>query len=340
MVKKRRGGRNNIVSAVKRAKVKRSKTLEKILCRQQALFAKSECLEEAFFMIDHSIDAHDRFVHYTTLPRLAQKVESKRWWLTRSDSDCLNDVQEAKKFGNPELLCRMYQSSFSYGTGAESAAMWGLYCHGDPLGVMISLSGVAMREWFEEIRFKKSEVCLEYTKATAKHGRHVKLAKKQIEFADARDVIYAATDFANNSVRLKNRKTRSHILRWFDTRTKKIENLAQEINVKKFTGWIKDAEWWQENESRIAVRVKNVDGELPLNISVNIPDSVLKSMIVTLSPWLKAEQYDEISAKIRTLVRGLHDGTVPSHIVSPSVLTGALESWRIRYSGYAKGGLS
>lgn len=120
------------------------------------------------------------------------------------------------------------------------------------------------------------------------------------------------------------------MLRWFDTRTMKIEDLEQEINIDKFTGWIKDAEWWQENESRIAVRLKNVNERLPDNIYINIPDSVLKSMRFTLSPWLKEGQYDDFSGKIRALVMELHDNELPKKLVSPSVLTGALESWRDR----------
>ena len=304
--------------------------------KQKECFAKSETLKEAFFMADRGISAHNRFVHYTTLSRVIQIITSGCWWLTRANNDRLNDAQEAKKYGNPELLSRMYQASFSYGS-SESAAMWGLYCPGNPFRVMISLDGEAMRKWFAEIRGKKSRICLEYPATTRKPSRHVVLKKSQIDYVDARDVIYAATDFAGPSCRGKNR---SNTLFWFGARTEKIENLTQEINTDGFTGWIKDSEWRQENESRIAVRVKNINEELPDYLSVSIPDFVLKSMRFTLSPWFDEKLYDDITDMILALVMNVHEKKPSKKIVFKSVITGALEAWRERYNGHMKNGTS
>lgn len=301
--------------------------------KQWQCFAASETLEEAFFMADRGIDLHKSFVHYTTLSRLVQIVTSGRWWLTRCNTDGLNDVQEAKKYGNPELLGRMYQASFAYGS-AESAAMWGLYCPGNPFGIMISLGGNAMRDWFSEIRNKKSKFNLEYNKALGKHGRHLELNKRQIDIADARDVIYASTDFGHIVHRRRGSKHRSNSLFWFDMFTNEIEDLEQEINADRFSGWIKDYEWRQENESRIAVRVKNINGKLPDYLSINVTDSVFKSMHITLSPWLREEYYAEVENVVRALFMKMHDEKLPDGLVSRSGLTGALESWRERYCGY------
>ena len=303
--------------------------------RQKECFAKSKTLEEAFFMVNRGICAHGRFVHYTTLSRVAQIVASGRWWLTRSDSDRLNDLQEARKFGNPELLGRMYQASFAYGS-TESAAMWGLYCPGDPFGVMISLNGAAMNKWFDEIRRKKSKVCLEYDRATAKHGRHVELTRGQIDIADARDVIYASTDFKHTSQRCRGRKKRNNKLFWCDMSTDRIDDLEQEISDDKFSGWVKDSEWRQENESRIAIRVKNINGKLPNHLSLDMPETVLKSMSFTLSTWLKEEFYCEVENVVRALFMKMHNEKLPDRIVKRSGLTGALESWRERYYGYLR----
>ena len=310
---------------------KLSKRQRQIL-NQLERFAESESLEKAFLKVNRGIDFHGRFVHYTKLSRVVQMFESGRWWLTRADSDSLNDVQEARKYGNPELLGRMYQASFSYGS-AENAAMWGLYCPGDPFGVMISIDGKAMREWFAEIRSKKCDARLEYPETKAKPGKHVNLSKTEIDCADARDVIYAATKFADTPFREKNR---SDILCWCGAMTDEIDGLAQEIKDDKFTGWIKDYEWRQENESRIALRVKNVAGKLPNHLSIKIPDSVIKAMRFTLSPWLKDEYYDETHNVIRALTMKHHPEKIPENLVSRSVITGALESWRNRYQGSVK----
>ena len=303
--------------------------------KQKMCFAKSRTLKEAFFMADHGICAHGRFLHYTTLSGVAQIVESGRWWLTRSDFDRLNDVQEAKKFGDSEIIGRTYQASFAYGS-AESAAMWGLYCPGNPLGVMISLDGNEMRKWFAEIWRKKSKVCLEYDRATATHGRQVELTRGQIDMADARDVIYAATDFNHGDCRCQGRKHRSNKLFWFDMSTEEIDDLEQEIQGGKFCGWMKDYEWRQENESRIAVRVKSISGKLPNHLSLNIPEAVLKSMRFTLSPWLKEEFYGEVENVLCALFMKMHNKKLPNNIVARSGLTGALELWRERYHGYLR----
>ena len=283
-------------------------------------------------MVDRGIDSHGRFVHYTKLSRVVQILESERWWLTRADSDSLNDVQEARKYGNAELLGRMYQASFSYGS-AENAAMWGLYCPGDPFGVMISIDGEAMREWFAEIRCKKCDARLEYPETKTKPGKHVNLSKTEIDHADARDVIYVATKFADTPYREKNR---SDILYWYGVQTEEIAGLEQEIKDDKFTGWIKDYEWRQENESRIAVCVKDIARKLPNRLSIKIHDSVLESMRFTLSPWLKDEYYDETYNVIRALTLKQHSEKIPGTLISRSVITGALESWRNRYQGSVK----
>lgn len=305
---------------------------QQLALKQKECFVKSEGLEEAFLMVDRGIDSHGRFVHYTKLSRVVQILESGRWWLTRADSDSLNDVQEARKYGNAELLGRMYQASFSYGS-AENAAMWGLYCPGDPFGVMISINGKAMREWFAEIRAKNCDARLEYPGTKTKLGKHHDLTKQEIDCADARDVIYAATKFPESSYREKNRRD---ILCWYGAITEKIKGLAQEIKSDKFTGWIKDYEWRQENESRIAVCVKGIAGKLPNNLSIKIHDSVLESMRFTLSPWLKDEYYDETYNVVRALTLKHHKDKTPGKLVSRSVITGALESWRNRYQGSVK----
>lgn len=301
------------------------------MLEQRLRFAQAKTLEDAFEKAGCGIGLHRRFVHYTTLSRLLQIIMSGRWWLTRSNAVQLNDVQEARKYGNSEILGRMYQASFGYGT-AESAAMWGLYCPGNPLGVMISLDGDAMIDWFGKIREKNGAFSLEYGKATGRHGRQLELENRQIDEADARDVIYAATGFSP-AAQYKGDKNRCNTLFWFDVFTTKIENLEREIKGDKFSGWMKDLEWRQENESRIAVRVKNVNGALPDHLSISVTDPVLKSMRITLSPWLREEYYAEVENVVRALFMTIHNGKLPRELVARSNLTGALEAWRERYCG-------
>ena len=306
---------------------------QKRTLRQQEYFGKSESLKEAFHMVSGGADAHERFIHYTTLSRVFQNFTTKRWWFTRSDFDRMNDTQEAKKFGCPELLSRTYQISLSYGS-AENAAMWGLYCPGDPFGVKVSMRGTAMREWFAALRKKKFAARLEYASACAKHGQHVGIGRQNIESANARDLIYVATNFSDQSK--KHRAGRQNSLCWFMAHTNAIENLSQEINEPQYTGWLKDYEWRQENETRMAIRVKGVSGKLPEHLSIDIPEDVLKSMRFTLSPWLKEEYHDEVIAGIKAMASTIHGDALPKNLVVQSAITGALESWRDRYKGNLK----
>ncbi len=65
---------------------------------------------------------HNTYQHYTTLSSVVSKILERKWWLSRSDSDALNDRQESAKFGDQELIGRTYQASFVHGA-AESAKM-------------------------------------------------------------------------------------------------------------------------------------------------------------------------------------------------------------------------
>ena len=94
-------------------------------------------------------------------------------------------VPEAPKMDDVELLARI----FALYSGTRLAE--------------VSIDGKAMTDWFEKIRNKKGTFSLEYGKATSQHGRQLELSKRQIDVADARDMLYAATDFGRAGHRRK-----------------------------------------------------------------------------------------------------------------------------------------
>jgi len=87
------------------------------------------------------------YQHYTTLSRLQAKLEGL-WYLSRGDSTRLNDAQECKKFGSPDVLSHVWESCFSAAT-AESAAMWAMYCKNSPFAVRITIPNSVMNKEHE-----------------------------------------------------------------------------------------------------------------------------------------------------------------------------------------------
>ena len=94
---------------------------------------------------------HGFYQHYTTLPSVVTKLAERRWWLTRSDSESLNDNQESLKFGKRQLHAKTYQVSFVHGA-AESAALWGLYAPENPFAIRITIPGDAMDKWVGDMQ--------------------------------------------------------------------------------------------------------------------------------------------------------------------------------------------
>jgi hypothetical protein len=290
-------------------------------------FIASETIEEAFVRGNGAILMGHNCLHYTTLSRLYQKLATKRWWLTRSDSVRLNDAQECRKYGDSELLSRTFQGSFSLGA-AESAAMWVLYNKAMPHGVMVSIGKKAMNDWRQKIKKCKMDVRLEYPSKRMIEEKSRTLSLKEVESADLRDVIYAATSFSNNKKDNYDKKRRN-TLTWLDVTTREIENLDKEITCQNVTGWIKDYEWRHENETRISVRLKKSTVKMPEHISIAIPEDVIKSMRFTLSPWLSEKCFEEVASQLRAVISPYYGGIekVPSNLVRRSSIAGALDWW-------------
>ena len=212
---------------------------------------------------------HEFYQHYTTLSSVVTKVLRGQWWLSRSDSDRINDRQESQKFGKRSVYYRTYQASFVHGT-AESAALWGLYVPEDPFAVRVTIDGDAIRKWVEFLR----------------NGQEIssKQSSCRIVEAEFRDIIYASVDFQDKD------KTRMDIKRnnglyWSEVNSKSgISTLEKDIKDERCTGWMKDYEWRHERESRLCVRIDKRREAMAMWVPVST--DLIKSMKFTFSPWL------------------------------------------------------
>ena len=155
-------------------------------------FGKAKTLSDATEIVwGKDREWHDFYQHYTTLSSVVTKLALGRWWLSRSDSDSLNDRQESLKFGKRSDYARTYQASFVHGS-SESAALWGLYVPEDPFAVRITIPCSALQEWVKSL--EPAEI-------------HSEQSTCKIDRVEFRDVIYAAVGFCDK------KKTRLDVTR-------------------------------------------------------------------------------------------------------------------------------
>lgn len=229
---------------------------------------------------------HRTYQHYTTLSSVVTKILERKWWLSRSDSDTLNDRQESAKFGDRELLGRTYQASFVHGA-AESAALWGLYQPSNPFAIRITLPGQAVQNWVKSLGEEKQIF-----------GESLKAHK--VDEVGFKDIIYAAVDFRGRKWERGDIK-RSNGLYWSEVNSKDVDGLEDEIGQKDYTGWLKDYEWRHERESRLCVRtLKTCPGKA---MWVRIDDALLSAMKFTFSPWLPSGCQDAVKGVLETALK-------------------------------------
>ena len=284
-------------------------------------FSKAPTLEKALDVVwGNNRGWHGFYQHYTTLSRVVTKLALGQWWLSRSDSDCLNDKQESLKFGKRSDYSRTYQASFVHGS-AESAALWGLYVPEDPFAVRITVPGSAIQDWVK--RLANAEIQTDQ-------------AKCRIASVDFRDVIYAAVGFRDKR-RTRLDMTRNNSLYWSEVNSpSNLPHLEDDIRDEKCSTWMKDYEWRHERESRLCVRGEKVRGAKAMWIPID--DELIFSMKFTFSPWLDQSCESEVERILKdTLVARFGKERANQFLNSKtfrrSVLQGALN---LRY-GRCKG---
>lgn len=230
---------------------------------------------------------HDFYQHYTTLSRVVTKLMERRWWLTRSDSDSLNDIQESLKFGKWILSEKTYQASFVHGA-SESAALWGLYTPEDPFAIRITISGDAIDKW----------VCGMQDGVLSGDGR---VRPRKIIYGDFKDIIYAAVAFRDKK-RTRYDVKRRNGLYWSEVNCHcDISSLEDDVRCETCTGWIKDYEWRHERESRLCLRISRSNGSKAMWIPVT--DALANNMKFTFSPWLPPERESEVERIITSALK-------------------------------------
>ena len=278
-------------------------------------FSQQNNLLDAFRLIQQRRVWHDWYQHYTTLSSVLDKIDGK-WWLTRSDSDRLNDQQEFAKFGDFKTARSLYQTSFCQGS-SEDVAMWGLYQLNNPLAIRISISGDALQKWLSTICFKEGDALSSRQKKCKALGFASNV--KYVSFGDLIYVAVANPEGKSDDFDIR----RSNSIYWNHTHGgDRIQNLQRDIASPWATAQIKDYEWRYERESRLIVRLKQANG--PRALPVDVPHELFAHARFTFSPWLPRQ----CEGAIETILKqALAKVGIESKCKTPfrrSVLQGAL----------------
>lgn len=209
------------------------------------------------------------FCHYTSLKAANSIFGSKRLWLTRMD--LLNDMKECSK--NPGLKERTYVASFA-ATPKESVAMWWMYgLAGEeenpetrPQGaepvrvpVRLALKGVALRRLVAKLQKDKDGVVLaesddkqaESEEKTSRKKQSEDKASLKVERIDFFDVLYVSNPKTKTA---KNGSRNYGQIFWNDRHANRSRfKNGLEKGAAVLDGYLKDAGWVYEGETRIAI---------------------------------------------------------------------------------------
>ena len=269
--------------------------------------------QSALELANRASTVHGGYQHYTSLSTLRKIVGDKSMWLSRLDSSSLNDSHESGKYGQGRDWRRMYVGCFSYGR-SENAFLWKMYCkqNRDAVRILISQEGMkSLKRYLQRVLKVDAHLILESGDLSLPSSRRVTIAK-----GGAVDVLYAA---------VKNRESkdeRCNDLMWNSCHLH-VSDLEHVITGTAMEGFFKDYEWRAEQETRIFVKTRSASSSAR-KIVIRLPDKVLNSMSIVLSPWASAKYCEKTEKELKELFakKGLR---VPR--IRRSYLTGALDSW-------------
>ena len=306
----------------------KSKTLKK--GEIKAKFAQQTSLIDVLNLVRDGGVIHGYYQHYTSLRRVLDKIAGD-WWLTRSDSDRLNDQQETVKFGKKEFARRMYQTSFCHGAN-EDAAMWGLYQRCNPLAIRITIPRKTMERWINDIQIKSGPGLGRKERQAHLNCIGIQNGVKVVAFGDLVYASVADPDVPRDHCDIP----RSGQVHWEDAGCNVKEDLQEGIKCDWATSLVKDSEWRHERESRLIVQFAKMLPKCPGAVKIAIPKYVIEDMRFTYSPWLKREYETKVERVLASALSkvGIDPKSGGFQRFRRSTLCGALNLGEVRFDGY------
>ena len=271
--------------------------------KEEYEFANAKTFAKAAHVVLGDILHKHTYQHYCQIDKILMKILQRRWYLSKWSSSRLNDLQEPQKFaGRAKFLNRTYIMSFGH-SRSESAAMWGLYGKSNPFALRVTIPGDVLEDWMRRIEIrtcpedKKKRSCA-LKEMDARGGKDNPLVKRNIQSAIFRDMLYASV--ADEDKRDEYDIKRGNRVSW----RRVFYNLEDGDDVLDglYAGFLKDAEWSYEMESRLCLCLKKeIEDDC---ISIAVPKSVIAEMRFTFSPWLKLSDETHVRQVLEAALKG------------------------------------
>lgn len=296
----------------------------------KAKFAQQTSLIDALNLVRDGGVMHSCYQHYTSLKKVLDKIAGD-WWITRSDSDRLNDQQETIKFGKKEIARRMYQTSFCHGAN-EDAAMWGLYQRCNPLAIRITIPRKTMERWINDIQIKSGMGLGRKERQARLNCIGIQSGVKVVAFGDLVYASVADPDVSHDRHDIH----RSGQVHWDDAACNIKEDLHEGIKYGWATSLVKDSEWRHERESRLIVQFAKMLPKCPDAVKIAVPKYVIEDMRFTYSPWLKRDYEAKVERVLASALSkaGIEPKSGGFQRFRRSTLCGALNLGEVKFDGY------
>lgn len=216
--------------------------------------------------------------HYTTLEVAVKIIHNEQWHICSAEQ--MNDMLEYESGDKKKWERKLFSSLM--GEDKESIAMWGMYGQPWEKGVKISIPTKEVYKWLSNAT-TLNEISLEDYQPT---GHSI-----EIEKGSLKAIAVAYSNFHDTM------DDGEQVLRWSNQFNKKYNISASSLG--ELTGYIKNKAWAYEKEHRIML-----DQESTFKRgSINVPEDVINSIILTPSPLFEGDFQNELTKTIKREIK-------------------------------------
>ena len=217
------------------------------------------------------------FSKYTALSSVVELFKTEKMFINNPDK--MNDLYEYHAFKDFSVWDKICYASF-IANGSESIAMWSMYGQPWTDGVMISIPASAFVEVIQNTRYLLKA---EYDESTLRYVPGTDLIENEGLMSVVR-VAYINGETLTCTGR--------------NDRNSHFKNPYKNV---KLAGFIKEAAW--EYEKEIRIRVDLPDSYNSKAIYLQLPESLLKQVIITTGPRFEKNVLTSLPQKYRPYIK-------------------------------------
>ena len=208
------------------------------------------------------IKRHHFYHHFTKVSALNSILKGQQWLL--SPATRMNDLHECTVKGDLQKWKRIVSTCFSFGD-EDNMAMWAMYGLPWTQGVRITIPGRTLCQWFSALQDPNWQ------------------SENNVECVSLHDIVYYDGYVDHDD---------SHLL-WSRGKCKVMKDGNTDISKsERFTGYVKNAAWKQESETRLMVVLKE---DSIGDFYIPIPETVLSRFEICLGPMVDEDSETVLS---------------------------------------------